>query len=289
MLEQITSEPNLRLIMMGIAVLFAVMGFARGIGRLILLAAALAAGGAAALAWLRYMPGVKLPWWEKNPEEFIKWGALGAGLLVALIIQRLLRAVFSGGEPGAMDRGTRVRGGLLGFIPAVVLLWGGAVAVRWAGAASQLRHVEQAVKAQDMEPLENGDLMSRLSRSMDRGILGDILNRTDPMDSRETEAAATLLVLQANKDVENRAWRHSLVGPLMHQPSFQRLKGDKDVTRALSFSEYSRLLALPEMATALKDRVLREAVLHLDMEAVLKEIITGHTPGGAPRATIVPE
>ncbi len=289
MLDQLTAEPNLRLIMIGIAVLFAVMGFVRGIGRLILLALALAAGAAAALAWLRYIPGVKFSWWDKPPEEFIKWGALAAGLLAAWIARRLLGTLLSGDGPGEMNRGTRVRGGLLGFVPALLLLWGGAVGIRWAGAASQLRHVERAVHAQDMQPMESGGLMARLSHSMDKGVLGDILNRTDPMGSREAEATGTLLVLQGNPAVWERVWRHPAAGPVVQQPAFQRLKGDKDVQHALSFSHYSRLLTLPELDTALKDKVLREAVLHLDMEAVLKEVISGHQAAGVPKATVVPE
>lgn len=287
MLDQITSEPNLRLIMLGLAVAFAVMGFVRGIGRLILLAASLAAGAAAAFAWLRYAPEWRFSWWEQTPEEFIKWGAIAAGLLVAWAFRRFLHTLFKG--PGEMDRRTRIRGGLLGFIPAIFLLWGGAVAVRWAGAASYLRQVERAVKAEDLKPLEESDLLARLSRSMNKGLLGDVLNRTDPMDSREAEALGTLLMLQWKETVWRRAWRHPAAGPVIQQPSFQRLKEDKDVWHAISFFHYSRLLALPEMETALSDRVLREAALNLDMDAVLAEVITGHAAEAPPRAIVVPE
>jgi hypothetical protein len=290
MLDQLINEPNLRFIMIGFAVLITVMGFMRGIGRLIVLAVALAAGAGAALAWWRYMPGVKMSWWERTPEEFIKWGALGVGLVTAFIVRRLLGAIFSGGGSGEMDGRTRVRGGLLGFIPSLVLVWGGAVGLRWAGAASHLRHVEQAVKAQDVNLLSDADLMARISQSMDKGTLGDILNRTDFMESRESKAMATLLTLQWNDDVWKRTWRHPQAGPVVQQPSFQRLQEDRDVRQALSYSHYSRLLALPEMNIALKNTVLREAVLNLDMDTVLREVITGHTAAanGIPRAEVVP-
>lgn len=289
MLDQLTSEPSLRLVMMGIALLCLAMGFLRGIGRLILLGLALSAGAAAALAWFRYMPALCIAWWGKNPEGFIKWGALAAGLLVVWFARRFLNALVSGDGPGKMDGRTRLRGGLLGIIPALLILWGGAVAVRWAGAASRLRQVEAAVEAQDMQPLKESGILARLSRSLAKGVLGDILNRTDPMMAQETGAAGTLLVLQRNQAVWSRAWRHPHAGPVVQQPSFQRLSGDKDVQYALSFSHYSRLLALPEMKAALEDRVLREAVLNLDMDTVLQEVITGHPPAGVPRAEPAPE
>ena len=164
MLDQLTSEPTLRFIVLGFIALCAVMGFLRGIGRLVLLVLALAAGAAAAMAWFRYVPALCITWWGKNPEGFIKWGAVGVGLLAAWLARRLLRGITSSEGPGPMDRRARMRGGLLGFIPALLLVWGGAIAVRWAGAASQLRHLEQAVEAHSMEPLHDADILSRISR-----------------------------------------------------------------------------------------------------------------------------
>jgi hypothetical protein len=289
MLEPLTSEPTLRLVVFGFIALCAVMGFLRGVGRLVLLALALAAGAAAALAWFRFMPALCISWWGKNPEGFIKYGALGAGLLGAWLARRLLHGIVSSEGPGPLDRKARVRGGLLGLVPALLLVWGGAIAVRWAGAASQLRHLERAVEAQNLDPLDEADLLSRLGLSLSQGTLGSVLNRLDPMSSRESAVAASLLVLQRQPVVWERAVRHPQAGPVTLLESFKRLRNDNDVSHALSFSHYSRLLALPEMETALDDRTLREALLNLEMERVLTEIITGRLSSGPPRAQAVPE
>src|SRR6187402_3410048 len=100
MLEQFTSEPTLRYVMIGFAVLCAAMGFLRGIGRLIMLGLALAAGAAAALAWLRYGPALWISWFGQNSEEVIKYSALGLGLVVAWFVRRFLNALVSGGGSG---------------------------------------------------------------------------------------------------------------------------------------------------------------------------------------------
>lgn len=289
MLDQLTSEPTLRLIVLGFIALCAVMGFLRGIGRLVLLVLALAAGAAAAMAWFRYVPALCITWWGKNPEDFIKWGAVGIGLLAAWLARRVLNGITSSDGPGPMDRRTRMRGGLLGFIPALLLVWGGAIAVRWAGAASQLRHLEQAVEARSMDPLNDSDILTRLSRSLGKGVLGSMLNRLDPLSSREAAAAAALLVLQRNPAVWERALRHPQIGPVLLQEPLRKLRNDHDVQHALSFSHYSRLLALPEMNNALDDRILREALLNLDLETALEEVITGRISNGPPRAIAVPE
>ena len=96
MFEQLTSEPTLRYVMIGFAVLCALMGFMRGIGRLLLLGLALAAGAAAALACLRYLPGLSISWFNKNPPQFIQWTAIAVGLVVAWFARRFLNALVSG-------------------------------------------------------------------------------------------------------------------------------------------------------------------------------------------------
>jgi hypothetical protein len=286
MLENLTSEPTLRLIMVGVAVLFAGMAFLRGVGRLVLLVLALAAGVGAALLCYRYLPGIQFV--SKLPPEYLQYAALGVGLVAAFFARKLLNGIVSGDGGDNPDR-SKVRSGLLGLIPALLLLWGGAVAARWAGAADYLRHVEQAVKAQSTAPLDEAGLVARLSRSLTKGVLGDIMERTDPMTSRESIAACALLTLQHHEPVWKRAWIHRSIGPVVQLPAFARLRDDHEVAGALSFSHYSRLLALTEVETALSDAALRERVLALEMEKVLGEVITGKLSGPPPKAVVVPE
>src|SRR5689334_21083943 len=111
MLEQLPSEPALRLVVLGFIALCALMGFLSGIGRLILFGLALAAGAAAALAWYRYMPALFIAWWGKNPEDLIKWGAVAAGLIVAWFARKLRNGIVSGEGAAPMDGRARVRGG----------------------------------------------------------------------------------------------------------------------------------------------------------------------------------
>ena len=285
MIQSLTSEPSLRFIMIGLAALCALMAFLKGMGRLILLALSLAAGGAAAVACYRYLPGV--PSLSELSPQALQYGTLGAGLVVAWLTRRFLGGIVSGGGDVNPER-SRLKSGLLGFIPALLLLYGGAVAARWAGAADYLWHLEQAVEAKDTAPLDKASILARLSRSLTKGMLGDIMERTDPITSRESIAACSLLVLQRQQAVWDRARRHRSIGPAVLLSSFDRLRDDHEVANALSFSHYSRLLALTEVRTALSDAPLRERVLGLELETALGEVITGLQSGGPPRAEVVP-
>lgn len=287
--DSLTSEPGLRLILIGIAVLCAAMGFLRGLGRLVMTGLSLAAGAAAALAWYRYMPAACIHWWGRNPAEFISWGAIASGLFTVWFSRRFLHAVVRGGNPLSLTGSARMTGGILGFIPALLLLWGGALAVRWTGAAGHLRQIEEATKTGDPGPLDQTAVFDRLSLALRRGAVGDFLNRTDPLNAQESGTLGALLVLMNNPGVWERTVHHPLAGAVVVQPAFRRLRDDRDVLHALSFSHYSRLLALPEMDTALRDPGLRERLLGLDLETVLHEVISGRMSHGPPRAAVVPE
>jgi hypothetical protein len=101
---------------------------------------------------------------------------------------------------------------------------------------------------------------------------------------------ASLLVLRHNPVVWDRALRHPQAAVLLQSGAVQRLLRDSDVGNALSFSDYTRLLTLPEMAEALRDPVLRAALLNADMGELLGACITGRSgPAVIPRAIPVPE
>lgn len=291
MLENLTSDLSLRMIILGFVALCTIIGFLKGLGRLVLFAIALAAGAVAAVAWFRYMPGLCISWFGKNRPDFVKWGAVVAGVAAMWIARRFLHVMIKGSGDGgaAMDQKSRLRGGLFGLLPALLLVWGGAVGVRWAGSAGRLRHLEEAVDQGNTAPLVDTGFFERVSRSLERGLAGDLMNRTDPMSSRESVALGSLLVLQRNATIWERTVRHPLSGPVVLLPPFRKLRDDNDVLHALSFSHYSRLLTLPELDAALADRVLREAVLGLDLDTLLPELITGRAAGPPPRAIPVPE
>ncbi len=287
--EQFLTEPNLRLILSGLAVLCAIMGFVRGIGRLLLMGVAVAAGVVAGMAWLRHMPGVDHSWWKGDPEDFIRWGALVAGILAALVVRMVLNVIFSAGTR-SMNRGSRLAGGLLGLIPALLLLWGGAVAIRWAAVAGHLHQVAKAAEENSVAPLDEDSLLFRITRSMDQGVLGDIMNRTDFLNSRESEILGTLLVLQRNESLwRERVITHAQAGPVVLRETFRRLQQDGDVQHAVSEARYGHLLSLPELDVALKDQKFRAALLGLNMEQVLHDVLGGHSPERIPKAILVPE
>lgn len=290
MLTSLISEPNLRLLMVGFAALCTIFGFVKGLGRLLLLGLSIAVGAAAVLAWFRYFPGLCIAWFGEIPVWLTNYGALGAGLIATWFARRFLHALVTGeGGQAPLNQKARVRGGLFGFVPALIMLWLGAIAVRWTGTTAELRAVEAAAKSGNVSDLDNGDLLARLNRSLNQGVLGSILNRIDPVSSREAGALGSILALSHGETAWRRLASDPGAGPILQIESFRRLRNDREVIHALSFSHYSQLLALPEMNAALNDKPLREALLSLDLDSVISTSISGKAPLLTPRAIVIPE
>ena len=291
MFPQFTSEPALRLILPAVTLLVAMLGFFRGLGRLLVLVLSLAGGAAAGMSWFRWGPDWFIRWFGSLPLWLVNYGALISGVLAAWFLHRFLTALFRGaGEAVALDRGARLRGGIVGLVPALLLTWAAAMAVRVTGATATLRELEAAVRTGQWAPAETAGLLPRLQQGLSTGSLGSLLNRLDPLDTRRTTALASLLVLRHGEEAWRRALRHPQAGPLVLHPAVQKLLRDHDVTRALSFSDYTQLLTLPELTEALQDTGLSDALAGADLPALLRACITGQTgPAGIPRAVPVPE
>jgi hypothetical protein len=287
MLPQFTSDPALRLVLPALTLLLAFTGFLRGLGRLLVLAVSLAAGAAAGMAWFRYGPGLCIQWIGSLPVWLVNYGALIAAVAGAWLAHRLLSGLASGAAPA--DRGARMRGGIIGIIPSLLLTWAGAMALRVTGATAGLRELEAAVKAERIPAGQQAGLLPRVSHSLSTGTVGDLLNRMDPLSTGQTVPLASLLVLRHNPAVWERALRHPEAAPLVQHWAVQRLLRDNEVAHALSFSDYTRLLALPEMGEALREPVLRAALLDADLPGVIEACVTGRGAAEViPRAIPVP-
>ena len=153
------------------------------------------------------------------------------------------------------ERGrTAGQAGLFSLVPALLLLWGAAMAVRWSGGVSRMRWVEQAVLKPHADALQEPPLLARVRSGVSTGLLGQVLDRVDPFHSREASALGALLVLLRHENAWQNLMRQPRMAPLIKCEVLRPLIKDNDVIHALSFSHYSKLLTLPEMTAAVSPR-----------------------------------
>lgn len=284
----LTSEPTLRLAMLAFAGVCVLWGVARGIGRLVILAVSVMAGAAAGWAFFRYAPGPLISWLNGFHAEAIQWGAVVCGVLAFWFSQRFLGSLFSG--PGMVPAGAaqRTRAGLFSLVPALLVLWGAAMAIRYSGGVARMRWVEKAALTQRAGPPEEPPLLAQLRNGVSTGTLGQVLDKVDPFHSREASALGALLALRRNETAWQNLIRQPRMAPLVQSEVMRALLKDNDVLHALSFSYYSKLLTLPELTEAVTAPAVRDALRALPVEDAIRSALAG-TPAlpAAPRAVIV--
>lgn len=284
----LTSEPTLRMAMLGFAALCVVWGVAKGIGRLVTLAVSVIAGAAAGWAFFRYAPGPLISWLNGFHAEAIQWGAVVCGVLGFWFMQRFLGSLFNGTPAVPSGVGPRSRAGLFSLLPALLVLWGAAMAIRWSGGVARMRWVEQAAVTQRADAMKEPPVLAQLRSGVSTGTLGQILDKVDPFHSRETSALGALLALRRNDKAWDNLVRQPRMAPLIKSEVLRPLLRDNDVLHALSFSHYSKLLTLPELTEAVTSPAVRDALRSLPVEEAIRAAIAG-TPAlpPAPRAVIV--
>jgi hypothetical protein len=284
----LTSEPTLRLAMLVFAGVCVVWGVARGIGRLVMMAASVFVGAAAGWAFFRYAPGPLISWLNGFHGEAVQWGAGVCGVLGFWFSQRFLGSLFNGPGTAPSGAGPRTRAGIFSLVPALLILWGGAMAVRYSGGVARMRWVEQAALDNRAGELKEPPLLAQLRQGVSSGTLGQVLDKVDPFHSREASALGALLALRRNETAWQNLLRQPRMAPLVQSVVLRPLLKDNEVLHALSFSHYSKLLTLPELTEAVTSPAIRDTLRSFPVEDAIRAAIAG-TPAlpQAPRAEVV--
>lgn len=284
----LSSELTLRMAMMAFAGVCVLWGVAKGIGRLVILAVSVMAGAAAGWWFFRYAPGPLISWLNGFHAEAIQWGAVVCGVLGFWFSQRFLGSLFSGPGSAPTGAGPRARAGIFSLVPALLVLWGVAMAIRFSGGVARMRWVEQAAAGHQAGELKEPPLLAQLRNGVSTGTLGQILDKVDPFHSREASALGALLALRRNETAWQNLIRQPRMAPLVQSEVLRPLLKDNDVLHALSFSHYSKLLTLPEITAAVTAPAVRDALRALSVEDAIRAAIAGTSAlPAAPRAGIV--
>lgn len=292
MLDSLTSVGGVRAVLAVLIILSSVWAFARGLFRMVLFAVSLAGGAAAAWAWWRWMPGILVPRViQKISPDMVQWTSVAAGVAGLIVTRKLLGAILSGERPLPSGGAARLRSAGFSLIPALILLWAGAMAVRWTGAVGQLRRVDAAARSHSAAPLDEEPLSVRVSRNLSSGWLGNVLDRTDPLDSRHAGTLCAMVYLHSWAETYDKATLARLhaqpaARALLAHPAVKGLTNDSDVLAAMSFSRFSELVSLGEISRVLDQPGVGALVLAIDPAVVTRRAL-GLLPLHTPRAEVV--
>ncbi len=285
--EFAVTEDKLRWVILAVTGLSMLLGFAKGIGRLIALVVTLAAGAGGGLWWLRHGYDMATTWLGQSPEWLYQGGAAASGLLAALIVRGFLKMI-TGGDTAPLTAGARMRGGIGGAIPMLFLIWGAASALRWVGGAAELACLEQVAKKKDRAALEEASWLVKLGRTLSKGLTGETLDRVDVMNLHTALPLAALLTVQHDESAYTLLLRNNpTAAKIVQTEAFRRMKNDGEVTRCISLSRYRDLLSQPALKSAADNVDLQALVRSWPWRAEISQALSGLA--GPPKAVAVPE
>jgi hypothetical protein len=246
------SLPLLAFLFVGMMALLAVV---RGVLRLFRLMIALAIGFTVgtivffhAPAWLQGVaPDLSGQW---TAALSLLGGALGHfGSWFSL--NHLLGAVDTAKAAG--EHIPKGRAALLSLLPSGLMIWIGGVVIRLAGSLSGMAHVDDARSS-------NWKWLARARETLSQGAVGHFFNLTDPLTSTEQVRLCEILVAYRESDRWRTVRHDAHLQVVLSHPKFKRLLEDREVRRAVAFSNYPRLLTLREVRQAADDPALAKAL-----------------------------
>ena len=257
----------------GILAAFMMLAFVRGIAKQMLGMVCLILGFIAGYMVFKNAPPYLTKWFGTVPPNAVIISSIIGGGIVHQIARRLLANVVQPGAGAPSSQGMRFQSAGLSIIPASVLIWVLAMGVRWTGAMSQMKFIDEGIRADKTSLLQDSPLFARLQHSLTTGWMGNVLNRTDPVSSTEASALCSLLLIQRDADSWQRLHRDPQARAILQHPAVQRLMRDKDWSKPASFQSYAELITLPDLATALKDPALVAQLQKINIEQTARQAI----------------
>ena len=237
----------------------AIVAALRGLARLVLGTAILAAASLTGLwAWC-HAPAIAGVWFPNPPGWFAitltAVTALATFFLLRVVVRTVARPVppaDSGVSPGIVPRALRV---LCSLVPAAILCFLGATLIRHAGSVADLRNFALTQVGVDTGSVPS--FLSRLKLSLDQSLPSAWFRLIDPLTDDARLALAKWITARAGGDP-----RAPAIDPATGQPIPRAVIVDdpqlQDLARRGRFSE---ILRDPRLDAALADPQIRRTIL----------------------------
>jgi uncharacterized membrane protein required for colicin V production len=233
----------------------AVLVFLRGMLRILIGSAVIAASIYAALWAVREAPAIGIRY-TGEPRTWISTALpIVVGLLVFLILRFLIRFVV---KPGAEKPtlGSRFAGLFLALIPAALLCLAGALLVHHFGSVAELRTYAEKSTGEGQSKVAS--FTRDLKKSLEKAIPSAWLAFLDPATDHARLTLAKLIARQENTS--------SKAEPPKEEPILRAIVVDEKELRALAREKrYGTLLQHPKIDKALADPKVQKALDRADL------------------------
>lgn len=276
---------NIALVGCIVVLVFALIGYNRGLLRVLALFVSLFGAGmlAAALA-----PVVQPAFGHFHliPRALVPLaGMLAAGLTLfvvfCVLFDWLLRRRERRREAEKLPRlglCERLAGAILGG------LWGATLLVLILAGLHQLASIRQSLDKAGLAPAADGKRLidyDSIAAAVDASAIAPVVAAANPYDAKLARIVGNLATVTGDPVLFARFQRHPSIAHLLENPDLLAVSRDAEVRNLLDQQRYYDLLDHPKIAALLQNRELVAACRQVDLDAVLLDVV-GHTVQQAP-------
>jgi hypothetical protein len=257
--------------------LFALLGYSRGVLRIVAFLGSLLLAGLAALP----LGALLTPLLQRVgfiPRALVPVSApLAAGLVVLVVVDSLakwaLRRRARGREAQNLPRvdpWERLAGALLGGLWGCTLVALVLTGLHFLGRVN--RELAKAATPPPGEAAQPGTTYQTINTQIDASPLASVVRRINPAEDKVVQIFGSLARVAGDQVLLDRFRRHPAIARLTDLPQLKDAAADVEIQQLLDRRDYYALLDHPKLAALAQDKELVAECRKVDLAAVLTEV-----------------
>lgn len=250
-----------------VILIFAVIGFLKGLIRTVLAMVCLAIAGYAALWGNEHASQLTGPWVE-NPGPWLpKIIAIVTGIAVFIICRYILKFIvnpFNESKTGKRF-GSGLPAALICLSTCLIILWAAFTAIRYAGSLSEIRQTRYLTLGDDDKKriVDSSPWLLTAKRSLDSSSAGNWQRKIDPFHSAGKLTLCRLLIMYQHTQTRVKMLTHPEIHRVLNNPIFIKLAFDKQFQEILQSAKPKVIFQHPEILETLAQKRLVDDLLML--------------------------
>ena len=199
--------------------------------------------------------------------------SFAAAVLAYFLVRGIVNFVAGFGLVSLLASFTGWKAGLLSLLPSGVLVWLGAMVMRFLGSVYSLENASVEQQGKGVKS-EFGQWIAEMAQKIDRTSVGRLAEKLDPYDMRARANLARLLILWPDGRVwQQLASRGQDTANALNHPEIAALGQDAKVRQAIERQDFVGLMQLPQVIRAAANPQLEPFLKTLALEESMDTVV----------------
>lgn len=251
-------------LILGLLLLFAVLGFIKKLVKIFFLVIALAIGAVAGI-WGHNNAFSLSKVLVENPEPWMSTAVAIIAFLGAFFFARTVLGFLQGGskETGAFSKfGFGIPGAILSLAVGGAIAYGALTGVRYAGTMAEMERLKDYA-SDNLDTSKAEPILAKLKNWIDESRLGQLHQKFDFINDTAQANLAKLAIVQEKVGAVEK------LAPQEEEEILQAISVNAELQSSIREGDFSALLKSDQLRDASKEAATRDALMQLDIEKAL--------------------